>query len=217
MTNEWVGLMQITPSGGELMSLKKDMFLRMISAKKSSLKDELVHHTHPPRATSLDSIPRIQPKSILKKSTSNIQVDKAAMEKSGRKEDKVSDGDSVSVESGDITAAEPQQMINPKLKELADSQFRSSAPDLTNMKAVSTGGTGTVSKSSSTKSLSFNMEKTEVIHTYHKNLYNRKPDNDVTFKKLTPKLKAEIRDELNTFKLQEMEVHESSENFTVYH
>jgi len=47
--------------------------------------------------------------------------------------------------------------------------------------------------------------------------YNRKSDNDVTFKKLTPKLKMAIRDELNLFKKSEMSVHEASTQNTCFH
>lgn len=54
-------------------------------------------------------------------------------------------------------------------------------------------------------------ETVEVLPTFRKSEYNRKPDNNVTFKKLTPQLKVAIREELNTFKKHEMPVHEESE------
>lgn len=69
----------------------------------------------------------------------------------------------------------------------------------------------------STRSISFNTDDVPVIETYSKSAYNRKPDNNITVKKLTPKLKQEIRDELNEFKKHEMEVHELSASNTAFH
>ncbi|KAJ3050415.1 hypothetical protein HK097_008633, partial [Rhizophlyctis rosea] len=51
-------------------------------------------------------------------------------------------------------------------------------------------------------------ETVEVLPTFRKSEYNRKPDTNATFKKLTPQLKVAIREELNTFKKHEMPVHE---------
>lgn len=53
-------------------------------------------------------------------------------------------------------------------------------------------------------------ETVEVLPTFRKSEYNRKPDAGATFKNLTPQLKNEIREELNTFKKNEMEVHVDS-------
>jgi hypothetical protein len=69
----------------------------------------------------------------------------------------------------------------------------------------------------STRSISFSMDEVPVIETYSKTAYNRKPDNNITVKKLTPKLKQEIREELNDFKKNEMEVHELSASNTAFH
>ncbi|KAJ3395147.1 hypothetical protein HDU84_002721 [Entophlyctis sp. JEL0112] len=51
-------------------------------------------------------------------------------------------------------------------------------------------------------------ETVEVLTTFRKSEYNRKPDGDVTFKHLTPQLKVAIRNELNTYKKTEMQIHE---------
>ena len=53
-------------------------------------------------------------------------------------------------------------------------------------------------------------EVVEVLPTFRKSEYNRKPDTNATFKKLTPQMKVEIREELNSFKKTEMPIHESS-------
>lgn len=57
----------------------------------------------------------------------------------------------------------------------------------------------------------------EVLPTYKAVDYNRKTDDSFTFKRLTPKLKQEIRDELNSFKREEMEVHNESIQNTAFH
>ncbi|KAJ3073955.1 hypothetical protein HDU98_000257 [Podochytrium sp. JEL0797] len=51
-------------------------------------------------------------------------------------------------------------------------------------------------------------ETVRVHPTFRKSEYNRKPDGDITYKRLTPQLKVAIRNELNTFKQNEMDVHE---------
>ncbi|KAJ3023306.1 UNVERIFIED_CONTAM: hypothetical protein HDU68_008670 [Siphonaria sp. JEL0065] len=51
-------------------------------------------------------------------------------------------------------------------------------------------------------------ETVEVHTTFRKSEYNRKPDGDVTFKHLTPQLKVSIRNELNSYKKNEMEIHD---------
>lgn len=55
-------------------------------------------------------------------------------------------------------------------------------------------------------------ETVEVLPTFRKSEYNRKPDNGATFRNLTPALKGQIREELNSFKKSEMPVHEDSDN-----
>ncbi|KAI9221970.1 hypothetical protein BC828DRAFT_414424 [Blastocladiella britannica] len=61
------------------------------------------------------------------------------------------------------------------------------------------------------------VESVEVLPTFRKTEYNRRPDSNSTFRKLTPKLKMEIREELNTFKKTEMPVHSDSASNTAFH
>lgn len=60
----------------------------------------------------------------------------------------------------------------------------------------------------------FFSDEIEVAATYKKTEYNRRPEEDSTFKRLTPQLKNQIREELNTFKKNEMVVHEDSTFFS---
>ncbi|KAI8909294.1 hypothetical protein DFJ77DRAFT_502980 [Powellomyces hirtus] len=60
-------------------------------------------------------------------------------------------------------------------------------------------------------------ETVEVLPTFRKSEYNRKPDGNATFRKLTPQMKVQIREELNTFKKHEMPVHEQSLRNTCFH
>ena len=60
-------------------------------------------------------------------------------------------------------------------------------------------------------------ENVEIVPTFRKTEYNRKPNLDVTFKKLTPSLKMQIREELNTFKRSEMAVAPESMGNTCFH
>ncbi|KNE63545.1 hypothetical protein AMAG_08656 [Allomyces macrogynus ATCC 38327] len=60
-------------------------------------------------------------------------------------------------------------------------------------------------------------ETVEVLPTFRKTEYNRKPDANATFRRLTPRMKMEIRDELNDFKKNEMPVHEKSLQNTAFH
>ncbi|KAJ3344829.1 hypothetical protein HDU83_004724 [Entophlyctis luteolus] len=60
-------------------------------------------------------------------------------------------------------------------------------------------------------------ETVEVLTTFRKSEYNRKPDGDVTFKHLTPQLKVAIRNELNTYKKTEMQIHEEATQNTCFH
>ncbi|KAJ1501484.1 hypothetical protein HMI55_003374, partial [Coelomomyces lativittatus] len=57
----------------------------------------------------------------------------------------------------------------------------------------------------------------QVAETFMKQEYNRQPDTNATFRKLTPKMKMEIRAELNDFKKNEMEVHTESLKNTSFH
>ncbi|KAI9203930.1 uncharacterized protein BJ171DRAFT_562111 [Polychytrium aggregatum] len=60
-------------------------------------------------------------------------------------------------------------------------------------------------------------ETVEVLPTFRKSEYNRKPPTDATFRKLTPQMKIAIREELNTYKKLEMPVHEQSLRNTCFH
>jgi len=66
------------------------------------------------------------------------------------------------------------------------------------------------------KVIHFN-ESVEVLPTFRKSEYSRKPDINSTFKHLTPQLKMQIREELNEYKKHEMQVHESSLRNTLFH
>ncbi|OAQ31706.1 hypothetical protein K457DRAFT_51665, partial [Linnemannia elongata AG-77] len=56
----------------------------------------------------------------------------------------------------------------------------------------------------------------EIIPAHRKTEYNRRSDKYATFKNLTPDLKSEIRDELNTYKMREMAVHVESMGNTAF-
>ncbi|KAF9186008.1 hypothetical protein BGZ50_002671 [Haplosporangium sp. Z 11] len=66
------------------------------------------------------------------------------------------------------------------------------------------------------KTLSF-IDTIEIIPVYRKSEYNRRSDKNAAFRNLTPDLKTEIRDELNTFKMSEMTVHVESMKYTTFH
>ncbi|KAG0283430.1 hypothetical protein BGZ96_012202 [Linnemannia gamsii] len=60
-------------------------------------------------------------------------------------------------------------------------------------------------------------ETVEIIPAHRKGEYNRQSDKHATFKILTPDMKSEIRDELNTYKMREMAVHVESMANTAFH
>jgi hypothetical protein len=66
------------------------------------------------------------------------------------------------------------------------------------------------------RSINF-MDTIEIIPAHRKSDYNRESDKHATFRMLTPDLKSEIRDELNTYKLREMPVHVDSMRNTAFH
>ncbi|KAF9537699.1 hypothetical protein EC957_007802 [Mortierella hygrophila] len=61
------------------------------------------------------------------------------------------------------------------------------------------------------------LETVEIIPAHRKSDYNRQSDKHATFKILTPDMKSEIRDELNTYKMREMAVHVESMANTAFH
>lgn len=60
-------------------------------------------------------------------------------------------------------------------------------------------------------------ESVEVLPTFRKSEYNRKPDATATFKNLTQQMKVDIREELNQFKKDEMPIHPDSGSNTCFH
>ncbi|KAG0199127.1 hypothetical protein BGX28_007536 [Mortierella sp. GBA30] len=66
------------------------------------------------------------------------------------------------------------------------------------------------------RSINF-LDKIEIIPAHRKSEYNRSSDKHATFRILTPDLKSEIRDELNTYKMREMAVHVESMGNTAFH
>ncbi|KAG0076574.1 hypothetical protein BGZ90_008495 [Linnemannia elongata] len=66
------------------------------------------------------------------------------------------------------------------------------------------------------RSINF-LETVEIIPVHRKSDYNRQSDKHATFKILTPDMKSEIRDELNTYKMREMAVHVESMANTAFH
>ncbi|KAG0375764.1 hypothetical protein BGX24_008687 [Mortierella sp. AD032] len=66
------------------------------------------------------------------------------------------------------------------------------------------------------RSINF-LETIEIIPAHRKSDYNRQSDKHATFKILTPDMKSEIRDELNTYKMREMAVHVESMANTAFH
>ena len=60
------------------------------------------------------------------------------------------------------------------------------------------------------KRIIFFAETVEVLPTFRKSEYNRKPDGNATFKILTQQMKVDIREELNNFKKEEMDIHPQS-------
>jgi hypothetical protein len=60
-------------------------------------------------------------------------------------------------------------------------------------------------------------DQVQVVTTFKKSEYPRKPDNTATFRNLTPVLKMQIREELNNFKASEMTVAPESQGNTCFH
>ncbi|KAG0313279.1 hypothetical protein BGZ99_008973 [Dissophora globulifera] len=60
-------------------------------------------------------------------------------------------------------------------------------------------------------------DRVEVIPVFRKSEYNRHSNKNVTFRVLTPEMRGEIRDELNTYKMREMPVHIDSMGNTAFH
>ncbi|RUS25052.1 hypothetical protein BC938DRAFT_472696 [Jimgerdemannia flammicorona] len=67
------------------------------------------------------------------------------------------------------------------------------------------------------RSLLFDSMPPTIIPAYSRTKYNRKPEQDATYRRLTPELRNEIVEELNRFKRLEMEVHSESVGLTAFH
>ncbi|RUS14233.1 hypothetical protein BC937DRAFT_94151 [Endogone sp. FLAS-F59071] len=67
------------------------------------------------------------------------------------------------------------------------------------------------------RSLFFDSTPPAVIPAYSPTKYNRRPERGFTYLRLTPKLRDEIVEELNTFKREEMRVHSESAGMTAFH
>lgn len=115
--------------------------------------------------------------------------------------------------------------LQPK-SSLYSAAYHSSAPDLTTLTVDSPQMSRLNSQSSlssSKKKLMFSDDNLPAgtpkvyLATHSKTAYNRKPDANMTLKKLTPQLKMEIREELNAYKRSEMQVHEESVRNTAFH
>lgn len=66
------------------------------------------------------------------------------------------------------------------------------------------------------KKIIFFAETVEVLPTFRKSEYNRKPDATATFKNLTQQMKVDIREELNNFKKEEMDIHPESKSMICF-
>lgn len=167
------------------------------------------------KSASMSNINRVQAvplKSILKKaSMASVTVNEETAMMVG-KTVKIdgSDEDGVSAQLSDpnVNAPVPLSLQDRLIQDASNAQ---SSPNLTLARH------GQLQTVGSNKNLQFNLEHNRVIETHSKDSYNRKSGNDMTFKHLTPKLKDEIREELNEFKRKEMSVHELSTSYTVFH
>ncbi|KAL7748925.1 hypothetical protein RI367_005573 [Sorochytrium milnesiophthora] len=102
--------------------------------------------------------------------------------------------------------------VDPSLVSAADALKRAQLTDMLNTQIAQRPAPEDMSK----KFIGF-VETVEILPTFRKGEYNRKPDANATFKKLTPRLKMEIREELNAFKKSEMPVHQESQSNTAFH
>jgi phosphatase and actin regulator 4 len=185
------------------------------------------------RAASADSVgftKKVPVKSILKKTPTPVQnnplLDSETEAKSSVKVELETETTAGQV-SNEYTGI--KKLANTPLLSLQDSDasYRASAPDLRLKKMFQSRDSMNISRENSSsndmkklgssKTLSFDLQSVAIIEVHSKNNYNRKPDSNITFKKLTPKLKNEIREELNKFKREEMNVHEESAHHTVFH
>ncbi|KAF9111988.1 hypothetical protein BGX27_004169 [Mortierella sp. AM989] len=83
-------------------------------------------------------------------------------------------------------------------------------------RAVASNDSGEMAPGQRKRSIGFK-DRIEIIPAHRKADYNRQSDMNVTFRLLTPDMRSDIRDELNTYKMREMAVHIDSMNNTAFH
>ncbi|KAG0310850.1 hypothetical protein BGZ97_012265 [Linnemannia gamsii] len=114
-----------------------------------------------------------------------------------------------------------QQMIgiSSRAQDLANQYYGSNSTNnqtSTNSNLAPIASTAAACAGGKRRSINFR-ETIEIIPAYRKSDYNRASDKHATFKILTPDMKSEIRDELNTYKMREMAVHVDSMANTAFH
>jgi hypothetical protein len=114
-----------------------------------------------------------------------------------------------------------QQMIgiSSRAQDLANQYYGSNSINnqtSTNSNLAPIASTAAACAGGKRRSINFR-ETIEIIPAYRKSDYNRASDKHATFKILTPDMKSEIRDELNTYKMREMAVHVDSMANTAFH
>ncbi|GJJ78303.1 hypothetical protein EMPS_10662 [Entomortierella parvispora] len=100
--------------------------------------------------------------------------------------------------------------ISARAQDLASQYYSGNGPVGGQMQQQNSGG------GQKRRQINF-LETVEIIPAHRKSDYNRQSDKHATFKVLTPDLKSEIRDELNTYKMREMAVHVESMGNTAFH
>ncbi|KAF9151569.1 hypothetical protein BG015_006513 [Linnemannia schmuckeri] len=112
-----------------------------------------------------------------------------------------------------------QQMIgiSSRAQDLANQYYGTNTNNQTSATRPSAPiATAAAGASGKRRSINF-LETVEIIPAHRKGEYNRQSDKHATFKILTPDMKSEIRDELNTYKMREMAVHVESMANTAFH
>ncbi|KAJ3325990.1 DnaJ sub C member 27 [Boothiomyces sp. JEL0866] len=166
---------------------KKDTLARKISMRpsKTDLKDKNILKGEGDVEEEEVPSPSIESRAIQLKSCLKKRPDKAQLE---QKNILKSNGLSPAL------AAAQEQLKRSILEDTLENKIRDRPP---------------VEELEAAKILIF-AETVEVLPTFRKSEYNRKPDATATFKNLTQQMKVDIREELNTYKRSEMDVHEES-------
>ncbi|KAJ3277077.1 DnaJ sub C member 27 [Terramyces sp. JEL0728] len=166
---------------------KKDTLSRKISMRpsKTDLKDKNILKTEGEVDEDDLTSPTIESRASQLKSCLKKRPDKAQLE-----EKNILKGNGLSP----ALAAAQEQLKRSILEDTLENKIRDRPP---------------VEELEAAKILIF-AETVEVLPTFRKSEYNRKPDATATFKNLTQQMKVDIREELNTYKRSEMEVHDES-------